>query len=781
VSLTDRKLTLRLCLALASLTLFCYLPSAGHEFISIDDHQYVTDNPHVTGGLTWQNIAWAFRSGYACNWHPLTWISHMLDCQLFGLEAGGQHLTNVFYHVVNTVLVFVVFSRMTGRIWPSAFLAAFFGWHPVHVESVAWISERKDVLSAFFWLLSLLAYQRYVKCGRDMLWPVKPTAELDNPPRDLLRAGERKTRWYLITLLFFAFGLMSKPMVVTLPFVLLLLDFWPLQRITLEEIKGTSVKAARLVCEKLPFFVLAILSSIITFYVQDKGGATSSLASIPLTLRLENSVVAYASYVGKMIWPAKLMVLYPYTGHLPAAQICAASIFLLAVTSICLKGVKRFPFLTVGWLWFVGTLVPVIGLVQVGSQSMADRYTYIPSMGFFVVLIWGSLSWLDRFPNGKVFLSSCALTALGCCLALTSVQLRYWQSSLRLSLHSIEVDPNNYLACNALGKALDDLGKHEEAFAWFSKSVALAPCYSEGQYNLAASFVDQGMFQQALLHFKLALWIDPGSANALHGLGNTFLKLGKFKEAAEQLSKAIRLEPGNAGVHHDLGVVLLKQGNLAAAATEFSEAVRLNPNHLDARRNLGVTLAEQGRPTDALPHLKRAVELAPADPAMRFNYGLALMEAGAFAAAEIQFKAGARLRPQESRFHYRLAVTYARQRKYAEAIEQYGETIRLAPEFPEGLNELAWILSTCPNGDLRSGNRATSLAEKACELTAHKNPEMLSTLAAAYAESGRFPEAIGTARVASRLAREKGQTEFLSKFDQWLSGYEAGKPARESL
>ena len=374
---TKNQLFVLICLALALVTFALYAPMLRHGFINLDDQQYITANDHVRAGLTWSGVVWAFKTSEAANWHPLTWISHMTDCQMFGLNAGGHHLVNLLFHIANTLLLFFWLNKLTGALGRSFFVAALFAWHPLHVESVAWAAERKDVLSAFFWMLALIAYARFANLSK-------------------VQSPKSKV-FYILALFLFACGLMSKPMVVTLPFVLLLLDFWPLQRFPISDFRFPVF--FRLVLEKIPFFALAFASCLITYLVQKSGGATWSQAALPFHARIANALVAYVRYISKTFWPADLAVIYPYSRHWPAVLVGGAALVLAAWTGLFLWRARRNPHLIVGWLWFLGTLVPAIGLVQVGSQSMADRYTYIPGIGLFIVIVWGANDLLSRRPE----------------------------------------------------------------------------------------------------------------------------------------------------------------------------------------------------------------------------------------------------------------------------------------------------------------------------------------------------------------------------------------------
>src|SRR5260221_762659 len=428
VNFTRKQLTAILCFALAAVTLLVYSPMLRHGFVNYDDPDYITGNAHVTGGLTWTNLAWAFTSGAAANWHPLTWISHMTDCQLFGVNPAGHHLMDLLFHTANTLLLFLLLEKLTGALWRSFFVAALFAWHPLHVESVGWAAERKDVLSAFFWMLTLLAYARYAQ-GRS-------------------KAG------YFLALFFFACGLMSKPMVVTLPFVLLLLDFWPLKRFTIDDLRLTIF--LRLVLEKIPFFVLTLASCLITYRVQS--GALWSTQALTFNFRAANAVMSYVRYISKIFWPADLALIYPYPHYWPLAGVVFVAALLAMLSAIFILQARRFPYLAVGWLWFLGTLVPAIGLVQVGVQSMAERYIYIPSIGLFILVIWGANGLLKSQPHKIKIVALAGSAVLIACLICTSIQLSYWRSSVELFLHTVEVTTDNYAAYDSLGKALETIG-----------------------------------------------------------------------------------------------------------------------------------------------------------------------------------------------------------------------------------------------------------------------------------------------------------------------------------
>jgi protein O-mannosyl-transferase len=588
--LTENQLFAIICLALGMMTLAVYWPLTSHPFINFDDDDYIVGNSHVTSGLAWENVIWAFQTGAAGNWHPLTWISHMMDCNLYGLNPGGHHLTNLLLHIANALLLFLLLKQMTGAMWRSAFVAALFAWHPLHVESVAWAAERKDVLSAFFWMLTLLAYVRFAN-----------RSKVQNP---------KSKAFYALALFFFACGLMSKPMVVTLPFVLLLLDFWPLQRFTIYDLRFTIL--SRLVLEKIPFFALAAAASIVTFLVQKTAGA---FGQSPLPLRLANTTLAYVRYLSKLFWPADLAIVYPYPHHWPALFVTGAALLLAAWTVLFLFRARQNPYLVVGWFWFLGTLVPAIGLVQVGAQSMADRYTYIPGIGLFILVVWGANALFDLRPARKKFLPLAGGAALLGCLAVTSLQLNYWQNSIQLFLHAINVTTDNYVAFNTLGKAFERAGQKDKALYFYSETVRLEPHYPPGQFNLAMGLLEYGKTDEALGHLKLAANLAPHDPDIQYDLGTYFLQHDQMEEAAHCFNATLADRPIFPEAHNALGSVLMRQGKLDEAIAQFSEAVRLKPDFAVAHQNWAAVLIKQNKIAEANLHLAEAATLKPVAPA----------------------------------------------------------------------------------------------------------------------------------------------------------------------
>jgi hypothetical protein len=527
-------MTAIICLVLAVGTFAVYWPILGHAFLNYDDPDYITDNPHVKSGLTWAGIIWAFQpNAYAANWHPLTWISHMVDCQFFGIQPAGHHFVNVLFHAANTLLLFILLKNLTGAVWRGAIVAALFAWHPLHVESVAWASERKDVLSAFFWMLSLIAYARYARndIGRRSKSDGLPLAMFHLPPS------------YWLALFFFACGLMSKPMVVTLPFVMLLLDFWPLQRFSPPSI-------LRLVIEKIPFFLLMVASCFMTLFVQK--GALWASATLPFQFRLANALMSYVRYISKIFFPTKLALIYPYPHSWPLGGVIATAAVLVLLSVIFILQAKRFPYLAVGWFWFLGTLVPAIGLVQVGIQAMADRYTYLPSIGIFIVVIWGINDLLDSSARKAAIGAFAGGVALIVCLLLASSQINYWQNSLTIFAHTVAVTEDNYAADDCLGKTLHNMGQFDKAGLFYGEAVRLEPTYPMAQFDL----------------------------------GMNLLATHDSSDASNHLATAVQLWPANPVMQYDFGVFLLQNGQTNEAVTHFNAALAAKPDFTEAKEKL---------------------------------------------------------------------------------------------------------------------------------------------------------------------------------------------------
>jgi tetratricopeptide (TPR) repeat protein len=542
-----------ICLFLVLSTLLIYFQVSTFEFVNFDTANYVYENRHVKAGLTAKGIKWAFTTISFSNWHPLTWLSHMLDVQLYGLHPGRHHMTNALLHVVNTLLLFFVLRRMTGALWQSGFVAALFALHPLHVESVAWVAERKDLLSALFGLLALWFYTRYAQAP--------------------------KISRYLPVLLFFILGLMAKPMVVTLPFLLLLLDFWPLRRLNFatagkidRTVKQGSAKWL-LIVEKLPLFIISTASCMATLYAKHAWGAFAPLDKYPLGIRIANALTSYASYINKMIWPVKLAMIYPYDLLLTAWQILKAGGLIGGITLLSVKYFKTCPWFSVGWFWFLGTLVPVIGLVQVGAQSMADRYTYVPLIGLFIIIAWGLFGFLARWSHQKYRFAVIALVISGVLMAVAWQQIGYWKNSVTLSKRTIDVTQSNYIAEHNLGHALLVRGRFAEAAEHIKNSLEINPQFVEAHYNMAVLLELQGKPEKALESYQKALSIKPGLPIAKRNLAFIQAASGNYETAIEIFKEIMIQNPDLEAPYYYIAAIYSRQDKIDQSIHWLKKAV----------------------------------------------------------------------------------------------------------------------------------------------------------------------------------------------------------------
>ena len=848
-----RDLAIAVLLVLAVLA--AYGPLRHAEFVSYDDPLYITENPHVRVGLTGSGVGWAMTATDGSNWHPLTWLAHMADCQVFGLWAGGHHLVSVGLHAINAVLLFWLLRRMTaavparpslgGGVWLSAFVAGLFALHPLHVESVAWISERKDVLSTFFGLLALLAYVRYAE-----------------------RPGVAR---YVPVFVLLAYGLMAKPMLVTLPFVMLLLDWWPLGRYPLRianrelriqtapardsfkfairnpqsAISFGRTSAPRLVLEKLPLFVLVAASCAVTYLVQQQGGAMKYAERLPFLTRLANVPVAYVTYLAHTVWPQGLAVFYPFVER-PPWEVVLAVILLLAVTGAVVWQARRRPYLAVGWFWYLGMLLPVIGLVQVGQQAMADRYTYLPLIGIFIAVAWGAADLLCGRRYRAAVLAPVAAAVLVACTYVTTLQVRYWRDSESLLRHSVTVTGGGAMAYSNLGLALIEQGRREEALACFSKAISLDPqaeagydnfgitLYAQGHRdesipyfvkalqinprngaahnNLGLALLERGQVDEAITHFSEALRINPENAVALNSLGMAMARLGRLDEAETRYREALQVEPRYESVHMNLGRLLESRGRLDEAIAHYRAALRVDPRFVNAQESLGLALVSQGKTDEAIACLQNLAEMRPNYAEARVGLGTALCAAGRTndgiasfrqallinpglatahahlgwtfaeqgkpAEGQAEYREALRLDPASVEAHYGLAMALIRQGDLVQGQAELREAVRLAPGWAEGLHRLARLLATAPDSRLRSADEAVALAERAVRLIGRRDPEVLDSLAAAYAEAGRFQDAARVAREAAALARSVGRPDLAGPIEARQKLYEAGQPWR---
>lgn len=616
-----------ICVGLFLAVFAVFSPALKCDFINLDDPAYITENPHVQQGITAESLKWAFTTGHASLWIPLTWISHMLDIQFYGLNPMGHHFTSILIHAVNSVLLFLLLRRMTGALWASAFIAAMFGLHPLRVESVAWACERKDVLSTFFWLLTVGAYVRYVQT------PV------------------RRAKWFAFALLFFAFALMSKPMVVTLPFVLLLIDLWPLKRINISKITVGNLKP--LLLEKLPFIALALGSSIVTIMVGRD--AVSSFNSLTFAQRIENALVAYVRYIGKMFWPTKLAAFYPYPDQWFWWQIIASIASLITITAIVIRQLRLRPYMAVGWFWFVGALLPVIGIVQAGAQSMADRFTYVPTLGLLILVTWTAI----EFVRNRTVLTIGAISAICACCVVTPIQAGYWKNSETLFTHAIAVTDKNYVAYNSLGVYLSNIDQTDEAIASYKKSVEIDPTYDQAHNNLGVALSHTGDIGAAIHEYQIVLRHDPSNSDAYNNYGIALAMEGQLDAAIENFHAALRYNPDSASAHGDLANVyaaqannLFAQGNADAAEAKFDAAIseynnslQLVPEDSQTHKNLGNVFAQRGKMDEAIREFRKSIEIRPENPEAHFALGFVLARQGKSTEAEAEYLLALKQKP----------------------------------------------------------------------------------------------------------------------------------------
>lgn len=792
-----------IAILLIALTVVAFWPVTRAEFLNYDDHDYVSENPRVLSGLNWDNVVWAFTTTLTSNWHPLTWLSHMLDCTLFGARPGWHHAMNLAIHALNTALLFLVLWRLTAReatapasrsagrgetataqvkdfpLWASAFVAALFAVHPLHVESVAWVSERKDVLSGFFFCLSLWAYARYAERrsrladqGSSGSGPIAAAA-----PRLTGLQTRRAALDYGLAVTFFALGLMSKPMLVTLPFVLLLLDYWPLRRLN----PTVSVRAVwPLVREKLPFFALTVVSCVVTFLAQHRGGSVQTLDAFPLSARIENALVSYARYLARTFWPVNLANPYPHPGDWPGAWVLGSAVLVAALCFGAIWWGWRYRPLFVGWFWFWGMLIPVIGLVQVGAQSMADRYTYLPLIGVFLAVTWSVGEVAQRRPGLRKWLAPAALLIVGSCAFRTADQARLWRNSGTLFSHAVAVTERNDIAWANLGNYYIETGRLEAAVealqnalqcaqvperAGPSVRVALSPVGAEAVSaetlvridprrmvacaevlnNLGTALSRLGRPEAAMQCFRAALELKPEHAFALHNLAAELAAQQRHSEALSLLERAVRARPDHPELRVALGNGLMQLGRTDEAIAQYREALRLAPRDADAHHALGMALAEQRQLSEAVKHFEAALRANPNLVEARNSLGSALLQAGKTDEAIRQFEAVLKSAPQHPRAHDNLGVALASLGRLDEAIAHLREAARLEPNNAGTRLNLGNVLAMKRDlpGAVDAFREALRLSPDFAQAHCH--------LAAALAELGHREEAVRHLREALRL------------------------------
>jgi len=683
------------CVFLALAVLIVFGQTAHFGFVNYDDDVYVYNNAKVTGGLTLPGVAWVFTHA-ACNfYHPLTMISLMLDYQLHQLNAGGYHLTNVLIHAASAVLLFLILRRMTGALWRSAFVAAVFAIHPLRVESVAWVTERKDVLGAFFFMLTLGAYVRYVR-----------------DPNSLGR--------YLMVALFFAVGLLCKPTAVALPFLLLLLDYWPLHRFAapmptratappMEQPGCCFGIPRRLILEKVPLLALAALASVGTYFAE--GEAVTSMAPVPMPARIANVLVSYVVYLRQMVWPAGLTVFYPPVNHYPLWEPALAFLLLGVISGGVLAFWRKRPWLLVGWGWYLGMLVPVIGIIPVTPNAHPDRNTYLPQIGLYVLLAWAAADWSAGWKHRRAVLGGLMAVVIGALMACAHNQTSHWRNNETLWRHALACTSANSLA----------------------------------HYKLAGVLYQKGETDEAITHYKQTLETEPDFAEARNNLGVALSAKADLEEAIWQYRKALEIKPDYAEAHYNLGNALFLRGQSEEAIAHYKQALEIKPDYAEAHNNLGNALFRRGELEEAIAHYKTVLELDP-------GYGGALNNLGA---------------------------AYTQLGRVPEAISEYRKALDLQPENVDALKDLAWALATSPQAALRDGAAALALAKKAGQLTGEKNPLVLRTLAAAYAETGSCGMASVTARHALDLAIGQKNDALAATLQKEIKLYEADTPVRE--
>jgi protein O-mannosyl-transferase len=699
-----RFLILYLCVGLALVTSVVFLPALRNNFVNFDDNTYVYENPKVVAGLTLSGVTWAFSHFHANNWHPLTWLSHMLDCQLYRLNAGGHHFTSLFLHVVVAILLFIVLQKMTAAVWRAAFVAAVFAIHPLRVESVAWISERKDILAGLFFMLTLAAYVNHARApsvGR-----------------------------FLMVVLLYALGLMCKPMLVSLPLVLLLIDYWPLRRFTDPSLAG------RLFIEKLPLLGLAALSCLVTLLAQRS--TTASIDQIPLAWRAENAAVACMTYIVQMVWPIHLAPFYPYPAdQLPAWQIALAAIAIIGISIVAVLCRKERPYVFTGWFWYLVMLVPVIGMVQVGPQAHADRYTYLPQIGLYVLVSWNVADLIAWRRGGRRLLTAAAAIVLVSLIWIARAQVRYWHDSETLWKHSLAVTEDNDFPHYGLGEVYFAMGDVNKAIAEFRSALYLRPESPYAHNDLGFVLTKTGQLDEAVDHLKTAIRILPDHPTAHYNLGNALVQKGQTGDAIREFEQQLAIQPDHAGARCGLAIALVNQGQLNQAIAQYERTIELRPDYADAYYGLGNCYLKQGNPEKAVKQYEQALQRSPRLVEARNNLATILCQRG-----EID-----------------------------RGISELEEVIRIQPDNIDALNNLAWILAM-PVGD-GSENRAKALplAQRLQELVGNRNPKVIRTIAAAYAANGRFTEALDMAEQGAKLARDQGDATLAEALEADLSTY----------
>ena len=648
---------------LAAVTFAVYWQVHGFEFVSFDDDVYIYENEQVKNGLTVDNLLWAFNTGNleGTYWHPLSWLSHMLDIEIFGLNPGGHHLVSVLFHVVNGLLLFLALQIMTGELWKSAFAAALFALHPINVDSVAWVAERKNLLSTFFWMLTMLAYIRYAK---------KPSIAR-----------------YLLIFFTLALGLMAKPMLVTLPCVLLLLDYWPLGRMNFgqalpigTETKFHADRFSRLMMEKIPLFALSLIIIGVFTYSLQHNRQLINLTSSPLSLRVENALVSYITYLWKLIWPAKLAFFYPYPKTIPFWKTLGAAVLLLAISIPAMIRVKKFPHLSVGWFWFLGTLVPAIGLIQGGLMpAMADRWAYVPAIGIFIIFAWGGPELIKSVRFDRRIIIASGTTVLCVLGFIAHQQTEHWQDSRSLFQHALAVTTENHVAHANLGVDCAKKGQQEEALRHFEQAIGILPDFTEAHYNMGNALFETGRIEEATNAYQTAIRLFPGYAQAHFNLGLGYEKLNRNNEAIVHYREAVRIQPGHAKAHVNLALLLSRAGRHEEALPHYQQALEINPADPNFHFHCANTYKALGNPDQAVAHLRQAIAMAPGHEKALNNLATILLGRGQAAEAIPYLINALQINPRYSSGHYNLGVAYFNTGNKSGAVASFKEALRLTP------------------------------------------------------------------------------------------------------
>jgi tetratricopeptide (TPR) repeat protein len=645
------------------------------DFVGYDDQRYVVQNEWVTNGLTLGGLKWAFTHVHASNWHPITTISHMLDCQLYGLQPWGHHLTNILLQAAAAILLFIALRKLTGDLWPSLFVAAVFAVHPLRAESVAWVSERKDVLSGVFFMLTLWAYARYT-------------------------LGNGRPFWYATVVVLFGLDLMCKPTVVTLPFVLLLLDYWPLGRSQAPssvDDGGTRNKWIGLVVEKLPLFVLSAASCVATLLAQRQ--ALDASLKPTLAERVGNAVISYVTYIGQMIWPAHLAVLYPYpVGTLKVGEAILALLLVLTISVAVFVWRRKYPFLLTGWLWYLGMLVPMIGIVQVGSQVRADRYTYLPQIGLYILCAWSAMGLFHRWRHSRVILTAAALLIITALIIRSHFQSFYWRDSETLWRHAAAVTSNNYIAANNLAQVLFESGRFDEAIAESREALKIKPDLAAAHNNLAAALIQsrqggsttvgQASIDEAIDHYRAALQIKPDFIQARSNLGNALLQKGQVEEAIAEFQRAAEIDPKYAEAEFGLGKAFWQKREINEAITHYQQAVEIRPDYAEARYSLGNAFVAESKYGEAIANYQTAARIRPDYFEAHYNLGCVLATVGDTSGALKELNEALRIDRDSAKVHFVLGSLLGRMGQREEAVAHLTEALRLKPDYNDAKQQL---------------------------------------------------------------------------------------------